>query len=123
MRAGDELKANGGQRADNDIRDLRELLWSSIDNETSRDLDQVEWAEQLSNGDIRLLVGIADVDAAVTKDSPVDEHAGKNTVTVYTQGRIFPMLPEELSTDLTSMNEGADRIGSRRPESKNVDVP
>lgn len=92
-----------------DIRDLPDLLWSSIDNPTSRDLDQVEWVEQLENGDIRLLIGIADVDALVPKDSAIDKHAAVNTVTVYTESEIFPMLPEQLSTNLTSLNEGADR--------------
>src|SRR5688572_12728698 len=82
------------------IQDLRSIEWSSIDNRTSRDLDQVEWAEKLPNGDIRVLVGIADVSAFVPKDSPIDRHARNNTVTVYTEGHIFPMLPEELSTDL-----------------------
>lgn len=105
-----DLRSKGGQVVDGEIRDLRDLLWSSIDNETSKDLDQIEWAEQLENGDIRLLVGIADVDAAVKKDSPADRHAAKNTVTVYTETEIFPMLPEELSTDLTSLNENEDRI-------------
>jgi exoribonuclease-2 len=105
-----QIRNSGGQRAGAGVRDLRELLWSSIDNETSRDLDQVEWAERLENGDIRLLVGIADVDAAVPKDSPVDEHARINTVTVYTPTEVFPMLPEELSTDMTSLNEGVDRV-------------
>jgi len=90
-------------------KNLRQLLWSSIDNARSRDLDQIEWAEQLPNGDIRVLVGIADVDSVVKKDTPIDRHAAKNTVTVYTESRIFPMLPEELSTGLTSLNEGEDR--------------
>ena len=93
-----------------DAKDLRSLLWSSIDNATSRDLDQIEWAEELANGDIRVLVGIADVDAAVEKDSPIDVQAGQNTVTVYTESEIFPMIPEELSTDITSLNEGVDRL-------------
>jgi VacB/RNase II family 3'-5' exoribonuclease len=92
------------------IRDLTSTDWSSIDNRTSRDLDQVEWAEKLPNGDIRVLVGIADVSAFVPKDSPIDRHARNNTVTVYTEGHIFPMLPEKLSTDLTSLNEGEDRL-------------
>ncbi|MBV9216286.1 MAG: RNB domain-containing ribonuclease [Acidobacteria bacterium] len=92
------------------VRDMRDLLWSSIDNESSRDLDQIEWAEQLDNGDIHVLVGIADVDARVAKDSPVDKHAAKNTVTVYTESKIFPMMPEELSTDITSLNQGVDRL-------------
>ncbi len=96
--------------AEGSIRDLRSIEWSSIDNRTSRDLDQVEWAEALPNGDLRILVGIADVDAYVKKGSPIDHHAEQNTVTVYTEGHIFPMLPEELSTDLTSLNEGEDRL-------------
>ena len=90
--------------------DLRQLLWSSIDNRTSRDLDQVEFVERMPNGDLRLLVGIADVDSLVQKDSPVDRHAAQNTVSVYTESEIFPMLPEELSTGLTSLNEDADRL-------------
>jgi VacB/RNase II family 3'-5' exoribonuclease len=93
-----------------EIHDLRSMKWSSIDNRTSRDLDQVEWAQQLPNGDIRVLVGIADVDAFVKKGSPIDRHAEQNTVTVYTEGHIFPMLPEELSTNLTSLNEGEERL-------------
>ena len=91
-------------------RDMRDLLWSSIDNDSSRDLDQIEWAEQLPNGDIRVLVGIADVDSVVQKNTPIDQHAAKNTVTVYTESKIFPMLPEELSTGITSLNEGQDRL-------------
>lgn len=106
----DELRRSGGQKIDDGIKDLRELLWSSIDNESSRDLDQIEWAEQLPNGDIRLLVAIADVDAAVPIYSPIDMHAAKNTVTVYTETAIFAMLPEELSTDLTSLNQDEDRV-------------
>jgi exoribonuclease-2 len=92
------------------IADLRDLLWSSIDNASSRDLDQIEYAEQLPNGDIKILVGIADVDHLVKKDSALDRHAAMNTVTIYTETEMFPMLPEELSTDLTSLNEGEDRM-------------
>lgn len=92
------------------ITDMRDLPWSSIDNRTSRDLDQVEWAERLENGDIRVLVGIADVDARVPKGSPIDDHARQNTVTVYTQSEVFHMLPTELSTDMTSLNQGEDRL-------------
>ena len=95
---------------DASTRDMRSLLWSSIDNASSRDLDQIEFAQGLPNGDIRVLVGIADVDASVAKDSPIDRHASQNTVTVYTESKIFPMLPEELSTDLTSLNQGVDRL-------------
>ena len=109
-----ELASIEGQPKTNVLRpgitDLRELLWSSIDNASSRDLDQIEYAEQLPNGDIKILVGIADVDHLVAKDSALDQHAAKNTVTIYTETEMFPMLPEELSTDLTSLNEGEDRL-------------
>src|SRR5689334_23283664 len=92
------------------IRDLRNLMWSSIDNTESRDLDQLEVAEELSNGAIRILVAVADVDALVTKDSPADLHAQENSTSVYTGVQVFPMLPEEFSTNLTSLNENADRV-------------
>lgn len=95
---------------DADTIDLRSLLWSSIDNETSRDLDQIEYAEQLPNGDIKLLVGIADVDWLAPRDSAIDEFAAQNTITVYTEGEIFPMLPAELSTDATSLLPDVDRL-------------
>jgi exoribonuclease-2 len=92
------------------VRDLRSLLWSSIDNATSLDLDQVEYAEKLPNGDIRLLVGIADVDAFVPKDSVIDRFAARNITSIYVGSDVFPMLPERLSTDLTSLREGVDRL-------------
>jgi VacB/RNase II family 3'-5' exoribonuclease len=92
------------------VRDLRQLPWSSIDNTESRDLDQVEVAEALSDGSIKLIVGIADVDSLVPKGSPLDEHALANCTSVYTGIDVFPMLPEKLSTDLTSLNENADRL-------------
>jgi exoribonuclease-2 len=91
-------------------RDLRGLLWSSIDNEDSRDLDQVEYAERLPGGATRLLVGIADVDSFVPKGSATDLHARLNTVSVYTPAVIFNLLPEKLSTDATSLLEGRDRL-------------
>ncbi len=90
------------------VRDLRSQLWSSIDNDTSRDLDQIEVAERLSNGDTRVLIGIADVDAFVPKQSAIDQHAARETTTVYTGIRNFPMLPEELSTGKTSLLEQQD---------------
>jgi exoribonuclease II len=92
-------------RPTSDVRDLRQLLWSSIDNDTSRDLDQIEYAEKLPDGSTKVMVGIADVDAFVAKDTPIDRHAAKETVTVYTGVRNFPMLPEALSTDTTSLLE------------------
>ncbi|HEX8352358.1 MAG TPA: RNB domain-containing ribonuclease [Pyrinomonadaceae bacterium] len=95
--------------ADPGVRDLRGLLWSSIDNRESRDLDQVEYAVREAGG-YRVFVGIADVDAFVPKDSAVDRHAAANTVSVYTPAHVFPMLPEKLSTDLTSLVEGQDRL-------------
>src|ERR1700732_3672614 len=93
-----------------DVRDLRGLLWSSIDNDTSRDLDQIEVAERLSNGDVKIMVGIADVDSFVLKSTPIDQHAARETTTVYAGVRNFPMLPEELSTGLTSLLENQDRL-------------
>ena len=92
------------------VRDLRSQLWSSIDNDTSRDLDQIEVAERLQNGDAKVLVGIADLDAFVPKLSAIDQHAARETTTVYAGVRNFPMLPEELSTGKTSLLENQDRL-------------
>jgi VacB/RNase II family 3'-5' exoribonuclease len=91
-------------------RDLRSLLWSSIDNDSSRDLDQVEYAEKLPDGSARLLVGIADVDSSVPKGSTTDQHATTETTSVYTGVATFPMLPDELSTDLTSLRDAQERL-------------
>ena len=93
---------------DRSLRDLTAPLWSSIDNDDSRDLDQIEWAERTPAG-IRVLVAVADVDSAVGKATPIDSHAARETTTVYAGIRTFPMLPERLSTDLTSLSEGQDR--------------
>ncbi|HUN26292.1 MAG TPA: RNB domain-containing ribonuclease [Steroidobacteraceae bacterium] len=92
------------------IADLRDLAWSSIDNDDSRDLDQIEVAEPLGSGAVKVSVAIADVDALVPVRTALDAHARHNTTSVYTAAQIFPMLPERLSTDLTSLGEGADRI-------------
>ena len=91
-------------------QDLRSLLWSSIDNDTSKDLDQIEWAEQLADGRIRVLVGVADVDARVRLGSVIDGHAKSETTSVYTGVKVFPMLPAELSEGMTSLNENEDRV-------------
>ena len=110
----DELKAIASRTQstppDNATRDLRALLWSSIDDRKSRDLDQVEHTESLPSGDVRLRVGIADVDALVHKDSKIDAHAAENATSVYTGVKTFPMLPEKLSTDMTSLVGNADRL-------------
>jgi exoribonuclease-2 len=93
-----------------DVRDTRKLPWCSIDNDDSRDLDQLTVAEPMANGDIRIRVAVADVTARVTDGSAPDRHARINTTSVYTPARVFSMLPERLSTDLTSLNPGVDRL-------------
>jgi exoribonuclease-2 len=97
--------ANGGA-----IRDLSNLLWASIDNDDSRDLDQLTVAEVMPGDKVKILVAVADVDGIVKKGSAIDDHARHNTTSVYTAATIFPMLPEKLSTDLTSLNFKADRL-------------
>jgi exoribonuclease-2 len=92
------------------VRDLRGLVWASIDNDDSRDLDQLTVAEPLAGHAVKILVAIADVDATVQKGSAIDDHARANTTSVYTAAEIFPMLPERLSTDLTSLGEGQERL-------------
>ena len=91
-------------------RDLRNLLWCSIDNDDSRDLDQLTVAEVISGDVVKILVAISDVDAIVKKGSAIDDHARQNTTSVYTAAETFPMLPEKLSTNLTSLNYGTDRF-------------
>ncbi len=92
------------------IRDLTALAWCSIDNDDSRDLDQLSVCELLTGGVVKVLVAVADVDAVVKRGSAIDDHARLNTTSVYTGARIFPMLPERLSTDLTSLNADQDRL-------------
>ena len=96
--------------SDPGIRDLTGLPWCSIDNDDSRDLDQLTAIEPLAKGEVRVFVAVADVDALVKKGTAIDAHARHNTTSVYTSARVFPMLPERLSTDLTSLNPDADRL-------------
>ena len=96
--------------SDTAIRDLSGLLWASIDNDDSRDLDQLSVAQPLSGGEVRILVAVADVDAVVKIGTPIDDHARANTTSVYTAAQVFPMLPEKLSTNLTSLADGQERI-------------
>src|SRR2546428_6150309 len=100
-------QADGGDRA---IKDLRDLLWCSIDNDDSRDLDQLTVALDGQGGASRVLVAVADVDAGVPKGGALDGHASTNTTSVYTAAEVFPMLPERLSTDLTSLNAAENRL-------------
>src|ERR1700744_5866418 len=93
-----------------DVRDLRESLWSSIDNDTSRDLDQIEVSKEMDNGTVRIQIAIADVDAYVPAGSAIDKHAAQQTATIYTGVHNFSMLPEELSTGVTSLLEGQERL-------------
>ncbi|MBY0507741.1 MAG: RNB domain-containing ribonuclease [Bryobacteraceae bacterium] len=95
---------------DSAIPDLRRLSWCSIDNDDSKDLDQLTVAEPLDGGVVRIRVAVADVDSLVAKGSPVDDHARRNTTSVYTPAQVFPMLPDRLSTDLTSLNPSEDRV-------------
>ncbi len=99
-----------GSDADERIADLRSMPWCSIDNDDSRDLDQLTACEPLAGGVIKIFVAVADVDALVDNGSAIDDHAQFNTTSVYTAARIFPMLPERLSTDLTSLNPGQERL-------------
>lgn len=98
------------KETDESIRDLTALPWCSIDNDDSLDLDQLTAIESLSNGTVRAYVAVADVDSMVKKGSPIDEHARLNTTSVYTSARVFPMLPIQLCTDLTSLNQDEKRL-------------
>jgi exoribonuclease II len=105
-----QLKTLTSPRPAARLRDLRSLLWCSIDNDDSRDLDQLSVAEPLAGGAVKILVAIADVDASVAAGTPLDDHARANTTSVYTAAQIFPMLPERLCTDLTCLAEDQERL-------------
>jgi len=105
----DAARLTDAQAADPSLQDLRNLLWCSIDNDDSRDLDQLTVAERQPDGTTRVRVAIADVDRLVPRESPIDDHARANTTSVYTAAKVFPMLPERLSTDLTSLVQGEER--------------
>jgi exoribonuclease-2 len=107
-----ELKAITGAAVEKttDLPDLTQRLWCSIDNDDSMDLDQITFAEKIPEGGAKVVVAVADVDALVKIGQPIDLHAKKNTTSVYTGVKLFPMLPEKLSTDLTSLSEGSIRI-------------
>ncbi len=102
--------ATGGVPGSGAMTDLSDLLWASIDNDDSRDLDQLTVAEAMPEGKVKILVAVADVDSLVKNGSAIDEHARHNTTSVYTAAQIFPMLPEKLSTDLTSLNLDEERL-------------
>jgi VacB/RNase II family 3'-5' exoribonuclease len=108
----DETNAIGGPATatGDEFRDMRDLLWASIDNDDSRDLDQLSVAEPAGGGAVTILVAIADVDAIVKDGSAIDGHARTNTTSVYTAAEVFSMLPEKLSTDLTSLAEDQERL-------------
>jgi len=99
-----------GPRREGDVRDLRQLAWFSIDNDDTRDLDQLSVAQALPDGAVRLLVAVADVEAFVPAGSALDAHAAHNTTSVYTAAGVYPMLPQTLSTDLSSLHEGQERL-------------
>ena len=109
LRETDQI-SRAAQPLNDEVKDLRPFLWCSIDNDDSRDLDQLTYAEKQGDGTSRIFIAVADVDALVKSGSATDTHAARNSMSVYTAARIFPMLPEILSTDLTSLGEGQERL-------------
>ncbi|PKN87108.1 MAG: ribonuclease II [Chloroflexi bacterium HGW-Chloroflexi-8] len=105
-----KVKNNGSIDSPELIRDMRHLSWASIDNDDSLDLDQLTYADVLPSGKVNIYIAIADVDSVIKKGSAIDQHARNNTTSVYTPAQIFPMLPEKISTDITSLNLNEDRL-------------
>lgn len=106
----DQAERLNGPAQDREIADQTDVPWFSIDNDESRDLDQLTFAERIGRAAVRIRVAVADVDALVPKGTALDDHARQNTTSVYTPTKVFSMLPERLSTDLTSLNPGEDRV-------------
>lgn len=104
------MKNGAPYAVEHQIRDLRDILWASIDNDDSRDLDQLTVAEGMPAEKVKVLVAIADVDVVIKNDSAIDQHARHNTTSVYTAAVTFPMLPEPISTDITSLNFNEERL-------------
>jgi VacB/RNase II family 3'-5' exoribonuclease len=104
------ISQEGQTEGSHEIRDLRKLLWASIDNDDSHDLDQLTSAASGPSDQIKIYVAIADVDTTIKDGSAIDQHARNNTTSVYTAAEIFPMLPEKVSTDITSLNSNEDRL-------------
>ncbi|MFA4850116.1 MAG: RNB domain-containing ribonuclease [Methanoregula sp.] len=88
--------------------DLRSLLWSSIDNYDSEDLDQMEYCERGPDHEIKVKIAIADVDHYVPKHSQADQYAAYNGSSVYTGIVTYPMLPDRLSKGISSLLPGQD---------------
>src|SRR3990170_4432527 len=109
LKAG-QVTSGDSPEGQNAIRDMRNLLWSSIDNDDSLDLDQLTFAEAIPSNKVKVFVAIADVAYAVKDGSAIDQHARHNTTSVYTAAEIFPMLPEKISTDVTSLNFNEERF-------------
>ena len=105
-----DITEDGSTKDAKEIRDLRNLLWASIDNDNSLDLDQLTVANPMSSDQVKILVAIADVASLILKGSAIDQHARNNTTSVYTAAEIFPMLPDQVSTGLTSLNFDQDRM-------------
>lgn len=109
LKEADQMK-EAARPSPQEVKDMRDLLWFSLDNDDSRDLDQLTYAEQIDDNRFKMYIAIADVDSLVKKDSAIDAYAQHNTTSVYTPTKIFSMLPEKLSTNLTSLNEKEDRM-------------